>query len=170
MYLDKATISIKAGNGGDGVVSFHREKYVANGGPDGGDGGNGGSIIFVASDKMNTLNNFMYEKKFYAQNGENGSSKLCFGKKGEDLRITVPCGTVIKDAETGKVLADMYADGFEYTCLKGGRGGKGNAFFKSPTRQAPHFSQLGEQTKKYDVGRNHQLFRLVSAHRRLCVC
>ena len=151
MYLDKATISIKAGNGGDGVVSFHREKYVANGGPDGGDGGNGGSIIFVASNAVNTLNNFMYEKKFYAKNGENGSGKLCFGKKGEDLRITVPCGTVIKDAETGDVLADMYEDGFEYVCLKGGRGGKGNAFFKSPTRQAPHFSQLGEQTKKYDV-------------------
>lgn len=151
MYLDKATISIKAGNGGDGVVSFHREKYVANGGPDGGDGGNGGSIIFVASDKINTLNDFMYEKKFFAQNGSNGSGKFCYGKKGEDLRITVPCGTVIKDAESGKVLADMYEDGFEYTALKGGRGGKGNAFFKSPTRQAPHFSQLGEQTKKYDV-------------------
>lgn len=151
MYLDKATISIKAGNGGDGVVSFHREKYVANGGPDGGDGGNGGSIIFVASNAVNTLNNFMYEKKFFAKNGENGSGKLCFGKKGEDLRIVVPCGTVIKDAETGEVLADMYDDGFEYVCLKGGRGGKGNAFFKSPTRQAPHFSQLGEQTKKYDV-------------------
>ena len=151
MYLDKATISIKAGNGGDGVVSFHREKYVANGGPDGGDGGNGGSIIFVASNAVNTLNNFMYEKKFFAKNGENGSGKLCFGKKGEDLRIVVPCGTIIKDAETGEVLADMYENGFEYVCLKGGRGGKGNAFFKSPTRQAPHFSQLGEQTKKYDV-------------------
>ena len=151
MYLDKVKISIKAGNGGDGVVSFHREKYVANGGPDGGDGGNGGSIIFVASDKINTLNDFMYEKKFFAPSGSNGSGKFCYGKKGDDLRITVPCGTVIKDAETDKVLADMYEDGFEYTCLKGGRGGKGNAFFKSPTRQAPHFSQLGEQTKKYDV-------------------
>lgn len=151
MYLDKATISIKAGNGGDGVVSFHREKYVANGGPDGGDGGNGGSIIFVASDKINTLNDFMYEKKFFAPNGQNGSGKLCNGKKGEDLYITVPCGTVIKDAESDKVLADMVDDGYEYVCLKGGRGGKGNAFFKSPTRQAPHFSQLGEQTKKYDV-------------------
>ena len=151
MYLDKATITIKAGNGGDGVVSFHREKYVANGGPDGGDGGNGGSIIFVASDKVNTLNDFMYEKKFYAQNGQSGSGKLCSGKKGEDLYITVPCGTVIKDAESGKVLADMYADGYKYICLKGGRGGKGNAFFKTPTRQAPHFSQLGEQTKAYDI-------------------
>lgn len=151
MYLDKATITIKAGNGGDGVVSFHREKYVANGGPDGGDGGNGGSIIFIASDKINTLNDFMYEKKFFAENGQNGSGKFCYGKKGEDLHITVPCGTVIKDAETGKVLADMYIDGYKYICLKGGRGGKGNAFFKSPTRQAPHFSQLGEQTKAYNV-------------------
>lgn len=151
MYLDKAIITIKSGNGGNGVVSFHREKYVANGGPDGGDGANGGSIIFVASDKINTLNNFMYEKKFYAQNGGNGSGKFCYGKKGEDLYIQVPCGTVIKDAESGKVLADMYEDGFEYVCLKGGRGGKGNAFFKSPTRQAPHFSQLGEETKPYKV-------------------
>lgn len=151
MYLDKVRITIKSGNGGDGVVSFHREKYVANGGPDGGDGGNGGSIIFVASNKLNTLNNFMYEKKFYAQNGENGSGKYSYGKKGEDLRIPVPCGTVIKDAESGKVLADMCDDGKEYVCLKGGRGGKGNTFFKTPTRQAPHFSQLGEQTKAYEV-------------------
>lgn len=151
MYLDKVCITIKSGNGGDGVVSFHREKYVANGGPDGGDGGNGGSIIFVASNKLNTLNNFMYEKKFYAQNGENGSGKYSYGKKGEDLKISVPCGTVIKDAQSGKVLADMCEDGKEYICLKGGRGGKGNAFFKTPTRQAPHFSQLGEQTKSYEV-------------------
>ncbi len=151
MYLDKATITIKSGNGGNGVVSFHREKYVANGGPDGGDGANGGSIIFVASDKINTLNKFMYEKKFYAQNGGNGSGKFCFGKKGEDLYIEVPCGTVIKDASSGKVLADMYENGMQYVCLKGGRGGKGNAFFKSPTRQAPHFSQLGEETKPYQV-------------------
>ena len=151
MYLDKATISIKAGNGGDGVVSFHREKYVPNGGPDGGDGGDGGSIIFVATNNLNTLTNFMYEKKFYAQNGENGSGKFCSGKKGADLKIELPCGTIIKDAETGKILADMYEDGMEYICLKGGRGGKGNAFFKTPTRQAPHFSQLGEQTKVYQV-------------------
>lgn len=151
MYLDKVRIKIKSGNGGDGAVSFHREKYVANGGPDGGDGGNGGSIIFVASNKVNTLNNFMYEKSFFAQNGSNGSGKNSFGKKGEDLKIVIPCGTVIKDAESMKVLKDMCEDGQEYVCLKGGRGGKGNAFFKTPTRQAPHFSQLGEQTKAYEV-------------------
>lgn len=151
MYLDKVKISIKAGDGGDGAVSFHREKYVANGGPDGGDGGNGGAIIFKATNKKNTLIDFMYEKKFQAGRGENGSGKLCFGKKGQDKIIEVPCGTIIKDAKTGKILADMYADGYEYKALPGGRGGKGNTFFKSPTRQAPHFSQLGEKIPAFDV-------------------
>ncbi|MBQ8430391.1 MAG: GTPase ObgE [Clostridia bacterium] len=151
MYLDKVKISIKSGNGGDGSVSFHREKYVANGGPDGGDGGNGGAIIFRATNKKNTLIDFMYEKKFSAENGSNGSSKLCSGKKGADKIIELPCGTVIRDFKTGKILADMFADGYEYTALNGGRGGKGNAFFKSPTRQAPHFSQLGEKIPSYDV-------------------
>ena len=151
MFLDKVKISIKSGKGGDGAVSFHREKYVANGGPNGGDGGNGGAIKFVATNKKNTLIDFMYEKKFFASNGENGSGKMCNGKKGEDKIIEVPCGTVIKDAKTGKILADMYADGYSYTALPGGRGGKGNAFFKSPTRQAPHFSQLGEVIPMYEV-------------------
>ncbi len=151
MYLDKVKINIKSGNGGDGAVSFHREKYVANGGPNGGDGGNGGAIIFRATNKKNTLIDFMYEKKFSATNGENGSGKMCNGKKGVDKIIEVPCGTVILDAKTNKVLADMYADGYEYTALPGGQGGKGNAFFKSPTRQAPHFSQLGEKIPSFDV-------------------
>ena len=151
MFLDKVKISIRSGKGGDGAVSFHREKYVANGGPNGGDGGNGGAIKFVATNKKNTLVDFMYEKKFFAQNGENGSGKMSNGKKGEDKIIEVPCGTVIKDAKTGKIIADMYADGYSYTALPGGRGGKGNAFFKSPTRQAPHFSQLGEVVPMYEV-------------------
>ena len=151
MYLDRVKINIKSGNGGDGAVSFHREKYVANGGPNGGDGGNGGAIIFKATNKKNTLIDFMYEKKFAATNGENGSGKMCNGKKGVDKIIEVPCGTVIKDARTDKILADMYAEGYEYVALAGGRGGKGNAFFKSPTRQAPHFSQLGEKIPAYDV-------------------
>ena len=151
MYLDRVKINIKSGDGGDGAISFHREKYVANGGPDGGDGGNGGAIIFKATNKKNTLIDFMYEKKFSAKRGENGSGKLCFGKKGEDKIIEVPCGTIIKDAKTGNILADMYADGYEYKALPGGRGGKGNTFFKSPTRQAPHFSQLGEKIPAFDV-------------------
>ena len=151
MNLDKVTISIKSGNGGSGKVSFHREKYVEKGGPDGGDGGNGGSIIFVANKNKNTLLDFQYEKKFEAENGSGGAGKLQSGKNGKDLYIQVPCGTVIKDASTNQVLADLMEDGQTYLALKGGRGGKGNNFFKSPTRQSPRFSQLGEVTKTYKV-------------------
>ena len=151
MNLDKVTISIKSGNGGSGKVSFHREKYVEKGGPDGGDGGNGGSIIFVANKNKNTLLDFQYEKKFEAENGSGGAGKLQSGKNGKDLYIQVPCGTVIKDASTNQVLADLVEDGQTYLALKGGRGGKGNNFFKSPTRQSPRFSQLGEVTKTYKV-------------------
>lgn len=151
MNLDKVTISIKSGNGGNGKVSFHREKFVEKGGPDGGDGGTGGSIIFVADKNKNTLLDFQYVKKFEAENGGAGGGKLQNGKNGKDVVIHVPLGTVIKDAETNQVLADMYQDGYRYIALKGGRGGKGNNFFKSPTRQSPRFSQLGEQTKTYKV-------------------
>lgn len=151
MNLDKVTISIKSGNGGSGKVSFHREKYVEKGGPDGGDGGNGGSIIFVANKNKNTLLDFQYEKKFEAENGSGGAGKLQSGKNGKDLYIQVPPGTVIKDASTNQVLADLIEDGQTYLALKGGRGGKGNNFFKSPTRQSPRFSQLGEVTKTYKV-------------------
>ena len=151
MNLDKVTISIKSGNGGSGKVSFHREKYVEKGGPDGGDGGNGGSIIFVANKNKNTLLDFQYEKHFEAENGSGGAGKLQSGKNGKDLFIQVPLGTVIKDASTNQVLADLVEDGQTYLALKGGRGGKGNNFFKSSTRQSPRFSQLGEVTKTYKV-------------------
>ena len=151
MNLDKVTISIKSGNGGSGKVSFHREKFVEKGGPDGGDGGNGGSVFFVADKSKNTLIDFQYVKKFEAENGEGGSGKLQHGKNGKDVYIKVPCGTVIKDAVSKQVLADMFEDGYTYCALKGGRGGKGNNFFKSPTRQSPRFSQLGETTKTYKV-------------------
>lgn len=151
MNTDKVTISIKSGNGGSGKVSFHREKFVERGGPDGGDGGNGGSIFFVADKNKNTLIDFQYVKKFEAENGDGGSGKLQNGKNGKDVYIKVPCGTVIKDASTDQVLADMYADGQVYLALAGGRGGKGNNFFKSPTRQTPRFSQLGEVTDWYKV-------------------
>lgn len=151
MNLDKVTISIKSGNGGSGKVSFHREKFVEKGGPDGGDGGNGGSVFFVATKTKNTLIDFQYVKKFEAENGEGGSGRLQHGKNGKDIYIQVPCGTVIKDAVTKQVLSDMFEDGYTYCALKGGRGGKGNNFFKSPTRQSPRFSQLGEVTKTYKV-------------------
>ena len=151
MNLDKVTITIKSGNGGSGAVSFHREKYVEKGGPDGGDGGKGGSIIFVASKDKNTLLDFQYVKRFEAENGSSGSGRLQNGKNGKDVYITVPCGTIIKDNSTGQILADMYEHGQSYIALQGGRGGKGNNFFKSPTRQSPRFSQLGEATKPYKV-------------------
>ena len=151
MNLDKVTITIKSGNGGSGKVSFHREKYVEKGGPDGGDGGNGGSVYFVADKSKNTLIDFQYEKRFEAENGSGGMGKLQNGKNGKDIYIKVPCGTVIKDAETNQILIDMYEDGQTYLALKGGRGGKGNNFFKTPTRQAPRSSQLGEATKPYKI-------------------
>lgn len=151
MNLDKVTISIKSGNGGSGKVSFHREKFVEKGGPDGGDGGNGGSVFFVATKTKNTLIDFQYVKKFEAENGEGGHGRLQHGKNGKDIYIQVPCGTVIKDAVSKQVLADMFEDGYTYCALRGGRGGKGNNFFKSPTRQSPRFSQLGETTKAYKV-------------------
>ncbi len=149
--LDKVTISIKSGNGGSGKVSFHREKFVEKGGPDGGDGGNGGSIFFVADNSKNTLIDFQYVKKFEAENGEGGHGKLQSGKNGKDVYIKVPCGTVIKDASSKQVIADMYEHGQVFCALRGGRGGKGNNFFKTPTRQSPRFSQLGEVTKTYKV-------------------
>ncbi len=151
MNLDKVIISIKSGNGGSGKVSFHREKYVEKGGPDGGDGGNGGSVYFVGDKSKNTLIDFQYERKFEAENGEGGSGNLQNGKNGKSIYIKLPLGTLIKDAETNQILADIYEDGQTYLALKGGRGGKGNNFFKSPTRQAPRFSQLGESTKWYKV-------------------
>lgn len=151
MNLDKVTITIKSGNGGNGKVSFHREKFVEKGGPDGGDGGNGGSIFFVADKSKNTLIDFQYVKKFEAENGEGGHGKLQHGKNGKDVYIKVPCGTVIKDSTTKQVLADMFEDGFTYCALKGGLGGRGNNYYKTPTRQSPRFSQLGEVTKAYKV-------------------
>ena len=151
MNLDKVTISIKSGNGGNGKVSFHREKFVEKGGPDGGDGGNGGSIFFVADKSKNTLIDFQYVKKFEAENGEGGHGKLQHGKNGKDVYIKVPCGTVIKDSVSKQVLADMFEDGYTYCALKGGLGGRGNNYYKTPTRQSPRFSQLGEVTKQYKV-------------------
>lgn len=151
MFLDVAKIYIKAGNGGDGATSFHREKFVPNGGPDGGDGGNGGSIIFVADKNITTLIDFKYKVHYRAGNGENGKKKNQCGKSAEDLIIKVPCGTLLKDIETDQIIADFFEDGVEKVVLQGGRGGKGNARFATSQRKAPSFSQKGETTIEYHV-------------------
>ena len=151
MFTDYAKITIKSGNGGDGAVTFRREKYVAAGGPDGGDGGRGGSIYFRVDPNANTLIDFRYTKKFKAQSGENGSGGHKYGKSGEDLYINVPIGTIIKDAETGKIVADLSQEGQEELVLKGGRGGKGNSHFATATRQVPRFAQAGEEGEEKEV-------------------
>ena len=151
MFVDYAKIIIQSGKGGDGAATFRREKYVAAGGPDGGDGGKGGDIYFEVDPDSNTLIDFRYTKRFKAQNGENGSGNRCFGKSGEDLTVKVPKGTIVKDAETGKVIVDMSEDGQRELILKGGRGGKGNVHFATSTRQAPHFAIDGEKGKEKEI-------------------
>ena len=151
MFVDYSKIIIKAGDGGNGATSFRREKYVAAGGPDGGDGGRGGSIIFVVDPDSNTLIDFRYNKKFKAENGQNGSGNHCNGKKGQDLIVKVPKGTIIKDVETDKIIADLSTDGQREVILEGGRGGKGNSHFATSTRQAPRFSQDGEKGLEKEV-------------------
>lgn len=150
MFVDKARIKIKAGNGGDGAVSFHREKFVAAGGPDGGDGGKGGNVVFVADDSLSTLIDFRYKRNFSAQNGDNGGSNNCTGKNGEDLVIKVPRGTVIREAESARILADISSDEPKVVA-KGGKGGKGNTHFATPTRQIPRFSKPGFLGEKFDI-------------------
>lgn len=151
MFLDKVTIFCKAGNGGDGKVSFHRAKFVPNGGPDGGDGGDGGNIIFKATNKVSNLEAFRYKRSYLATDGEPGGSNNKFGKSGQDLIIVVPQGTVIKNAKNDKVLADMYNNDEEVVILKGGIGGRGNTHFATPTRQAPKYSELGVKTDKFEI-------------------
>ncbi len=151
MFLDIATIFVKAGNGGDGIVSFHTEKYVAQGGPDGGDGGNGGDVIFVVDKSASTLIDFKFAKHFRAENGENGGAKNCKGRSGKPLYIKVPKGTVIKEKSSGNVLADMFYDDSEFLLQKGGLGGKGNARFATAQRKAPRFSQRGEKTQEIEL-------------------
>ncbi len=150
MFIDKAIIRIKAGDGGNGAVSFHREKYVAAGGPDGGDGGRGGSVVFVAQDGNNTLADFRYKRKFVAGTGGQGSSKRSFGKAGEDIVLPVPRGTLIFDNRTGRLMADMSGDQ-PFVAAKGGRGGWGNAHFATPTRQVPRFAKPGMPGEEYEL-------------------
>ncbi len=150
MFADKARIIISAGKGGDGAVSFHREKYVASGGPDGGDGGKGGDVVFVPDDNLSTLIDFKYKKKYIAKNGDNGSSRNCTGRNAEDLIVRVPRGTLIKDANTGRIMADISTDEPK-VLAKGGKGGKGNARFATPTRQIPRFAKPGFPGEKFEV-------------------
>ena len=148
MFTDRAKIYIKAGNGGNGCTSFYTEKYIANGGPDGGDGGHGGDIIFIVDPGMSTLNDYRFSQHYRAENGENGSGKFCHGKNAPPLYIKVPRGTVIRDSESGGIIADMFDSDSTVTVLKGGFGGKGNARFRSSRRQAPNFSQGGQKTEE----------------------
>ena len=150
MFVDKAKISIKAGDGGNGAVSFHREKFVAAGGPDGGDGGRGGDVIFQADTNMSSLIGFRYKKKYAAENGQNGSGARCSGKTGESLVIKVPKGTVVREAETGRVLADLSGDE-PVVVARGGKGGWGNQHFATATRQIPRFARPGYPGERYDV-------------------
>lgn len=145
MFVDTAQIKIKAGKGGDGAISFHRDKYTMTGGPDGGNGGRGGSVIFQADSNLSTLSGFRYKKKFFAKSGQNGSSGKKSGKKGEDLVINVPFGTLIKDAESDKLIADI-SENKPYVIAPGGRGGAGNMNFAGPIKQSPRFAKPGEET------------------------
>lgn len=151
MFADSAKIYIRSGKGGDGHVSFRREIYVPAGGPDGGDGGRGGDLIFEVDEGLNTLSDFRYVKKYCAEDGESGGKKRCHGKDGSDLIIKVPEGTVIKDTETGKVIADMSHDNRREVILKGGNGGKGNQHYATPTMQVPKYAQPGQSGRELNV-------------------
>ena len=143
MFIDKAKVFVKSGDGGNGCVSFRREKYIPLGGPDGGDGGKGGSVVFEVDPGLTTLLDFKYKKKFVAEAGGNGEGSKCYGKDGDDLHVKVPMGTIIRDFETNKIIADLSHKDDVFVLAKGGKGGKGNCKFCTPTRQAPHFAEPG---------------------------
>ena len=149
-FVDTAKITVRSGNGGNGVVSFHREKYVANGGPDGGDGGRGGNIVVEVNDHMSTLMDFRYKRKYTAGSGADGAGKRCTGRDGEDLVIRVPRGTIIRDAETREIIQDM-SQTDRFVLCRGGRGGWGNQHFATPTRQVPRFAKAGLPGQSRDV-------------------
>ena len=151
MFVDKANIKIESGAGGHGHISFYRARYVPNGGPNGGDGGDGGSIILTAETGLNTLMDFRYRRIFKAQPGENGGRNNCSGARGKDLIIPLPVGTIVREAKTGRIMADMTKPGQQKMLLKGGRGGRGNQHFATPTRQAPKFSEDGKPGKALEV-------------------
>ena len=151
MFVDRAKINIRSGKGGDGAVTFRREPYVPEGGPDGGDGGKGGDVVFKADNSLRTLMDFRYKRKYQAENGQNGMKKKRFGKKGSDLIIKVPPGTMIIDEESGALMKDLINHGDSFVAAKGGKGGKGNVHFKSSIRQAPNFAEAGGVAKERDV-------------------
>ncbi|MCM1145888.1 MAG: GTPase ObgE [Blautia sp.] len=151
MFADCAKIYVKSGKGGDGHVSFRREKYVPNGGPDGGDGGNGGNVYFVVDEGLNTLTDFRHIRKYCAGNGAEGGKRNCAGKNGEDIVIKVPAGTVIKEAESGKVITDMSGDNRKVLLLKGGRGGSGNQHYATSKMQAPKYAQPGQPAMELEL-------------------
>lgn len=151
MFADRATIYVRSGKGGDGHVSFRREKYVANGGPDGGDGGRGGDVIFVVDEGLNTLTDFRHIRKYRAQDGEPGGKRNCRGKDGQDIIIKVPAGTVIKEEESGKVITDMSGDNKRVTLLKGGKGGNGNQHYATSTMQVPKYAQPGQPAQELNL-------------------
>ena len=151
MFVDRAKIHIKSGKGGNGAVTFRRDPYVPNGGPDGGDGGKGGSIIFRADRNLRTLMDFKYKRKYEAEAGQNGMSRNKFGKDGEDLIIKVPMGTVVIDEESGRIMKDLVEDGDSFVAAKGGKGGRGNVHFKSSIRQAPNFAEAGGEARERSV-------------------
>jgi len=151
MFLDTATIFIKSGKGGDGHVSFRREKFVPDGGPDGGDGGRGGDIVFEVDKGLSTLNDYRYSHKFCAQNGSDGKNKRCSGSDGADLILKVPEGTIVREKNTGKIIADMSNDNLRAVVLHGGRGGKGNMHYATSTMQAPKYAQPGQTSQELDV-------------------
>lgn len=150
MFVDIAKIKIKGGNGGNGAVAFHREKYIASGGPDGGDGGKGGNIVFKVDDNLATLSDFRYKRKYTAENGQDGSGARRSGKKGQDLVIRVPRGTLIREVETGTIMADLSTDE-EFIAAKGGKGGWGNSHFATSTRQTPRFAKMGAPGEEWEV-------------------
>ncbi len=151
MFIDRVQINIKGGDGGNGAVSFYRAKYVPNGGPDGGDGGRGGDVVFVTSEHVATLADFRYKRHFKAERGMDGGKDNCSGKGGEDCVIVVPVGTVIKEAESGKVMADLNKPDMRRVLISGGRGGRGNQHFATATRQAPRYAQPGKKSREYDI-------------------
>ncbi|MBD5488137.1 MAG: GTPase ObgE [Lachnospiraceae bacterium] len=151
MFADRAKIYVKSGKGGDGHVSFRREKYVPNGGPDGGDGGNGGNVYFEVDEGLNTLTDFRHIRKYCAGNGENGGKRNCAGKSGEDIIIKVPEGTVIKEAESGQVITDMSGENRRFLLLSGGKGGNGNQHYATSTMQAPRYAQPGQEAQELEL-------------------
>ena len=151
MFVDRAKITIKSGKGGDGAVTFRKEPFVPEGGPDGGDGGRGGDVVFVADRNMRTLMDFRFQRKYFAEDGQNGMKKKRYGKSGEDLIIKVPMGTVVIDEESGLVMKDLTEDGQKFIAAKGGKGGRGNVHFKNSVRQAPNFAEAGGVAKERSV-------------------